>query len=183
MTTSAFPIPSQRKLVRLAYQDYLQNYGVPYLGTVFAARPVIAEEEAYTQTMLGMAVESSDNGSCALLVVNITDEHRVSEAIAGETSLQDSIAYHMLLELAFASTSGDAIGAQLDYDDVVSTLFVAIRANPTPGGANVVWSAAQFETGLDHHQDVPFSTDEGLTTLIFGRINFDAYSWLAGSGV
>lgn len=178
-----FPIPSQRKLVRLAYQDYLQNYGVPYLGTVFAARPVIAEEAAYVQTLGGMAIEASDNGSCALLVVNITDEHRVSEAITGDLSVNDSIAYHMLLEVFFASTAGDAIGAQLDYDDVVGTLEVAIRANPTPGGADVVWSGAQFETGVDHHQDEPYSTDEGLTVLINGRINFDAYSWLAGQGV
>ena len=183
MTTSAFPIPSQRQLVRLAYQDYLQNYGVPYLGTVFAARPVILGEEQYTQTMNGMAIEQSENGSCAVLVVNITDEHRVPEALAGRFAVNDSVAYHMLLELWFASTAGDAIEAQFDYDDVASTLEVAIRANPTPGGGDVVWSGGEFEVGVDHHQDEPYSTDEGLTVLINGRINFDAYAWLSGQGV
>lgn len=172
-----------RVAVRNAIQAQIQGLGIPYLGSVYAARPVILEEQAYVQTMSGLAVPSSANGSSCVVVVNMPNDHRERIADTGRGTVQDTDIHKVVLELFFASVGGDGVSAQLDYDSIIDALIIAIRANPTPGGASVVWSAGEFASGVDHEQGQPLSSADGLTIFIVGTIRYDAYEWLAGSGV
>jgi hypothetical protein len=172
-----------RVAIRVAIAEQMEALGVPYLGTVFPARPVIIQEEDYVETMNGMAVATSDSGSCCVLVVNMPDDDRMRRTDTGRGHVDDTNIHQIVLELFFASTGGDAIAAQLDYDGIVDALIVAIRNNPTPGGASVVWSAAEYKTGVKHRQATPYSPDQGLTILINGTIRYDAWEWIAGTDV
>ena len=172
-----------RKSVRLAIQNQIQEALIPYVGTVFPARPNIVQEQEYTQTLNGMAISESDSGSSCVIVVNMPDDHRQMEAIAGRGFVNDLATHHIALEIWFANTGGDAIAAQLDYDDIIDGLFTLIRNNPTPGGSAVVWSQGEFKVGVDHVQGQPYNPDEGGTILINSKITYDALEWLAGAGV
>ena len=169
-----------RLAVRQAIQSYLQDYGVPYLGTVFPARPTILDEDAYVQTMSGQAVAESANGSACVAVVNIPSDRRQRRADTGRGAVQDSAIHDIALELFFASSAGDAVAAQTDYDQVVDGLTVAIRADPTPGS---IWSAGEFQAGVAHAQDSPYTDADGLSILISGVLRFEAWEWVAGTGV
>lgn len=172
-----------RAAVRTAIQAYIAGLGVSYLGTVYAARPTILQEADYEQTMAGMAVAASVNGSACVAVVNIPSDLRQRQSETGRGSVDDWTIHDIALELFFASTFGDAVAAQQDYDTIVDALIVAIRANPTPGGGSVVWSAGEFRAGVAHDQTAPYTSDDGLTILINGVIRFQAYEWDAGTGV
>lgn len=172
-----------RAAVRTAVADYISGLGVSYLGTVFPARPVIADETAYMQTMSGTAIAQSAHGSTCIAVVNIPSDRRQRVADVGRGAVNDTDIHEIALELFFASTGGDAQGAQEDYDTVVDGLVVGIRANATPGGASVVWSAGEFEYGVQHAQEQPTTSEDGLTVVIWGVIRFEAWEFLAGTGV
>lgn len=172
-----------RAQVRTAVQGYLQGLGVPYLGTVYPARPTILQETDYEQTMSGVAVASSSNGSACVAVVNIPSDLRQRRADTGRGAVTDTNIHQIALELFFASTGGDAVSAQEDYDSVVDGLTVGIRANATPGGSAVVWSAGEYKAGVAHDQTQPYSSDDGLTVLINGVIRFEAWEWVAGVDV
>jgi hypothetical protein len=181
-----------RKTVRLAIQTYLQSYGLTYVGTVYPARPVIATETAYYETLTGEVVQASQAGSVAYLVVNFTNDDRVRMADSGRGAVQDRMIHKVLIEIFFACPQGTqslpagydpAIQAQLDYDDVVQSLFVAIRRNATPGGANTVWSFGEFTAGLSHSQLMPFTAAQGLAVVILGQLEVEAWEWVAGVGV
>lgn len=169
--------------VRAAYQTYLQEANIPYLGTVYAARPTILSEDDYTQTLTGQAITESANGSSCVVVINIVGDKRERMADTGRGAVNDTNIHKMVLELFFASSSGDAVSAQQDYDAVVDALIITLRANPTPGGTAVVWSAGEYTAGVVHDQDEPFSSADGLTVLINGVIRYDAYEWVVGAGV
>lgn len=172
-----------RAAVRIAVQEYLQGLGVNYLGTVYPARPTILQEADYEQTMAGMAVAASLNGSACVAVVNIPSDLRQRQSDTGRGAVDDWNIHDIALELFFASTGGDAVTAQEDYDSIVDALFVGIRENPTPGGSAVVWSAGEFRAGVGHDQTSPYTSIDGLTILINGVIRFQAYEWLSGTGV
>lgn len=174
---------SGRAAVRTAIATYLEAASVPYLGSVFPARPVIIEEQDYVQTMQGTAITQSDHGSSCVAVVNITSDKRQRRADVGRGAVNDTWIHMIALELFFASTSGEAVAAQEDYDAVVDALVVAIRANANPGGAATVWSAGEFAYGVDHTQEEPYTSEDGMTVLINGVIRFEAWEYVAGTGV
>ena len=172
-----------RQAVRNAIQSYLQGLGVSYLGTVYPARPTVLQEADYEQTMSGQAIAASQNGSACVAVVNIPSDRRQRQSDTGRGFVDDWNIHDIALELFFASTGGDAVAAQQDYDSVVDALIVGIRENPTPGGSSVVWSAGEFKAGVAHNQSEPYTSDDGLTILINGVIRFQAYEWISGQGV
>ena len=173
-----------RVAVRQAIQAVIENAGINYVGTVYAARPTAIQEEDYEQTMFGLAVPPSANGSSCVIVVNMPGkDQRTRQATVGRAGVNDTNVHPIVLELFFASTGGDAAAAQLDYDSIVDALFVLIRNNPTMSAPATVWSAGEFTAGVTHSQSEPFSSDDGLTVLIIGRVDFEAWEYLAGVDV
>lgn len=169
---------------RAAIQAAIQNAQIPYVGTVYQARPTIIQEDDYEQTMTGEAIQLSANGSSSVVVVNMPGkDKRMMRAFAGRGNVNDTLIIPVVLELFFASTGGDATAAQVDYDSIVDALFVLIRNNPTLSAPATVWSAGEFTAGVTHTQAEPFSTDDGLTTLIVGNVEFECWQWLSGSGI
>lgn len=169
-----------RAAVRSAIQSYLQGAQIPYLGSVYPARPAILPEDAYTATMSGQAIAQSANGSSCVAVVNIVSDRRVRRAAVGRGSVDDTNVHDVVVELFFASSSGEGITAQQDYDTVVDALIVAIRDNATPGG---LWSVGEFTAGVVHEQSEPFQSDDGMTVSIAGLLRFEAWEWVVGQGV
>jgi hypothetical protein len=170
--------------VRAAVQNAVQNAGIPYVGTVYPSRPTLLQEEDYDQTLSGQAVEESANGSACVVVVNLPGpSKRMQRALAGRGNVNDTNVHPVALELFFASTSGDALAAQADYDTIVDELFVLIRNNPTLSAPAAVWSAGEFTAGVTHSQSVPYSSADGLTALIAGIVRFEAWEWISGTGV
>ncbi len=172
-----------RLAVRRALQTFFQGLGVPYLGTVYPARPVILPEAAYVQTMQGYAIQASPNGSCCVAVVNMPSDQRTRIALVGRSAVDDTNVHKIALELFFASTGGDGLAAQDDYDLIVDTLVTAIRSDATAGDATVIWSAGEFTAGVAHSMDQPYSTSDGLTVLINGVIRFEAWEQPVGTNV
>lgn len=167
--------------VRTATQTAVQNANLPYVGTVFPARPVIAQEDAYTTTMNGTATSESVNGSACLIVVNITDDDRIRYGDVGRAALADFDKHLVVLELWFACTAGDGTAAQQDYDTVVDNLVEFIRENPTMGAPAAVWSAGEYRYGVKHSQGSPYTSEDGLTVLINGLVKFEAWEQVSGS--
>jgi hypothetical protein len=111
----------------------------------------------------------------------------------GRGAVGDLVVHQVLLEIFFACPQGTngalpagydpAIQAQLDYDEVMQSIFVAIRRNATPGGGQVVWSFGEFTAGLQHQQLLPFTAAQGMAVIIIGQIQVEAWEWVAGVGV
>lgn len=170
-----------RAAVRTAIQAAVQNADLPYVGTVFPARPEIADDEAYVTTMNGQAIEESENGSACIIVVNITDDPRNRMADSGRDAVYDWWKHRIVLELFFASTGGDGLAAQGDYDEIVDALQILIRGNPTLSAPATIWSAGEYRYGVNHHQDVPYQSQDGLSILINGYVHFEAWEQPAGT--
>lgn len=173
-----------RVAVRTAIQAAIQNAAIPYVGTVYRARPTIVQEQDYEQTMLGEAIDPSANGSSCVIVVNLPGpDKRMVMAFVGRGNVNDTNVHPVTLELFFSSTAGDATDAQLDYDLIVDDLFVLIRNNPTLSAPDTIWSAGEYTAGVTHSQSAPFTSEDGLTTLIVGRVDFQAWEWISGTGI
>lgn len=170
-----------RAAVRAAVASAIQNAGITYVGTVFPARPTIVQEADYVQTLQGQAVQESVNGSACVIVVNIPSNKRMRRTLAGRGWVDDTNINQVILELFFASTAGDAVNAQEDYDTVVDALFAEIRGNPTMSAPDAVWSAGEYTAGVVHDQALPESSDDGLTVFIIGTVRFEAWEWLSGA--
>ncbi len=179
-----------RQAVRAAIASALTNAGINYVGTVYRARPVVMEEADYVQTMSGQAIDLSANGSSAVLVVNLPGrDKRMRRADTGRGAVNDTNIHPVVLEIFFASTPGSylpddaGLGAQDDYDAIVDALVTFVRANPTMSAPQTVWSAGEYTAGVTHDQEQPYTSEDGLTILINGHVNFEAYEWVAGTGV
>lgn len=173
-----------RAAVRTAAASYIQNLALPFVGTVYPARSYISETD-YDSNMVTSAyfsIPPGGNYGC-VIVVNITDDDRSRKADTGRGSVQDAAIHKMVLEVFFASTSGEPIPGQMAYDAIIDGLFVAIRADPLLGAPQTLWSAAEFTTGISHTQSEPYTDEEGTTVFITGTVRFDAWEWFAGSGV
>ena len=170
-----------RAEVRLAYQQAISEAGIIYVGTVFPARPEILQEQAYTQSMNGQAIQESVNGSACVIVVNIPSDIRTRYADVGRGALADWNKHIVALELFFASTGGKGIAAQLDYDQIVDALVSFIRENPTMSAPETVWSAGEFTFGVRHEQSQAYTSEDGLTILINGVIRTEAWEQNVGS--
>lgn len=178
-----------RQAARAGIAAYFTNAAgasdLPYVGTIYPARPVVMEEAAYTQTMLGQAVAQTPSGSSAVLVVNLPSDRRQRRADTGRGAVNDTQIYDVALEVFFASSGGtnnqaqdNGINAQQDYDGIIDSLESLIRADATMGGA--AWSAGEYTAGIEHVQNEPYTTSDGMTIFIVGVVRFEFWTWVAG---
>lgn len=171
---------SGRLAMREAIQAFLEGLGLENVGTVYAARPEILPEQAYEANRMGEAVESAA-GSSAVLVVNLPEDTRRRRADTGRGAVNDSRLYKAAVEVWFASTGGEAVQAQKDYDGIIDGIVDGIRSDATLGNPDVVWSAGEYDDGVEHVQGQPYTDADGLTVFIAGVVRFEAWSWLAGN--
>ena len=168
---------------------------VPYLGTVYPARPVIINDQDYYQSaMLGeaSAIIPSENGSAAVAVINIPTDGRFRKSDSGRGHVDDAWIHDIVLELFFASSgpgmpglgSPQGVGAQQDYDAIVDAITIWVRANATMGQpTTVVWSAGEYAAGVKHTQSAAFTADESDTIFILGALRFEAWEWISGQNI
>jgi hypothetical protein len=167
-----------RAAVRQAVTSFIQGAGIPYVGSVYPARTYIVDMTDYT-ALTG----SSPNGSDAIVMVNIPSDKRTRVADVGRGAVDDTNIHPIALEIFFGSSAGDPVAAQEDYDQIIDAFFIAVRNNPTLGNGTVIWSAGEFAAGVRHAQSEPFTDENGLTVMINGVIEFEAWEWPAGSDV
>ena len=167
-----------RAAVRAAAQSFFQGLDLPYVGTVFPARSYVHGED-YEQNA-ALQYSASVNGSGAVLVVNIPSEKRQRRAMTGRGGVNDSCIYRLALEVYFASTSGQPVAAQEDYDAIIDEIILQVRANPNLGNPIAVWSAGEFNYGVEHEQSEPWTEEDGTTIFITGVVRFEAWTWDAG---
>lgn len=170
-----------RATVRSAIQQAVQNAGIDYVGTVYPARPIVAQESAYRQTLTGQAVQASANGSAALLVVNLPDDHRTRYGDVGRGALADFDKHMIAIEIFFACAEGSGIQSQADYDTIIDQLVEFIRENPTMSAPAAVWSAGEYRYGVRHAQDMPLTAEDGTTVVINGVVKFEAWEQIIGT--
>ena len=168
-----------RQAVRAAIGEYFAEANIPHVGKVFEARPEIVNEQDYETNRLEEAV-STVAGSSAVLVVNIPSDNRRRRADTGRGAVNDSHVYKIVIEIFFASAGGVAVTAQTDYDAIVSAMFDLIRANATLNAPSTIWSAGEYEVGIEHVQSAPFNDADGLVVFISGEVSFDAWEWISG---
>ena len=168
-----------RAQTRIAIFDTVTNAAIPYVGTVYAARPLVVSEDDYDSTLSGQAVEETVNGSAMVIVVHIESDQRRRVSDTGRAFVNDMEIHTCALELFFASTGGDAVAAQEDYDGIVDALIAMIRGNPTMSAPATVWSAGEYRFGVHHVQETPVNPDE-LTTIIIGTIRFECFEQMLG---
>lgn len=168
-----------RLTIRTAVAACFANAAIPHVGKVYAARPEIVAEQDYETNRLEEAVETAA-GSSAVLVVNIPSDDRKRRADTGRGAVNDSHIYKIAMEVFFASTGGGAVVAQEDYDSVIDEMIKLIRHDATLGAPSTVWSAGEYEAGIQHQQSAPFNDADGLTVFISGAVQFDCYEWISG---
>lgn len=168
--------------IREAIKAYIEEADLDLVGKVYSARPEIVTEQDYETNRLAEAVESP-TGSSAVLVVNLPSDKRRRRADTGRGAVNDSRVYETVLEIFFASTlgaDGSAVKAQEDYDEIVDGIVNLIRANATLNAPTVVWSAGEYEAGVEHKQGQPFSDADGMTVFIVGMVKWETWEWIAG---
>ena len=158
---------------------------LPYVGTIYSGRPVILDETAYTQTMVGQAVQQTANGSSAVLVVNLPKTSRQRRADTGRGAVNDTEIHDVEMEIFFASNPAasqtglaEGLQAQLDFDGIADTLTDLIRSDPTMGGSS--WSAGEYEQGIDLQQSEAFLAPDGMTVCITALLRWQFWLWVAG---
>jgi hypothetical protein len=169
-----------RAAIRTAVTDYFAEANLELVGKVHSARPTIIDEQSYETNMLNEAVASSATGGSAVLVTNIPSDNRRRRADTGRGAVNDSHIFKVVMEVFFASVGGDALAAQADYDTIIDQMVTLVRANATMNAPSAIWSAGEYETGVDHQQSEPFTDSDGLTIFISGAVSFDAWEWIAG---
>jgi hypothetical protein len=167
-----------RAAVRSAAQSFFQGLDIPTVGTVFASRAYVHGED-YEQNA-ALQYSESVNGSGAVLVVNIPSEKRQRRADTGRGGVNDSCIYRIALEVYLANSAGAPVDAQTDYDAIIDELFLQIRGNPNLGNPIAVWSAGEFNYGVEHEQSEPWTEEDGTTVFITGVVRFEAWEWDAG---
>ena len=174
--------------VRRAITTAITAANLPYVGTVYPARPVILDEQDYAQTLSGEAIATTAGGSSAVLVVNMPDDARTRYADVGRGAVADFDIHVIGLEIFFASNPASAttqvpagIQAQYDYDTIVDELVEFIRENPTMSAPDAVWSAGEYRYGVKHSQEQPYTSEDGLFILISGLVKFEAWDQIIGN--
>jgi hypothetical protein len=168
--------------VRAAIQRSIESAQLPLVGTVFSGRAYIDEQDY--ETNAAQFYVQNTYGSACVVVVNLPGpDRRYRLSLTGRQTVNDFNIHPVVLELFFASRSGDPIQAQHDYDTVVDALVPFIRNNPTMSAADVVWSAGEYQKGVQHTQSSPFTLEDGMTVFINGIVTFDAWEQILGVGV
>jgi hypothetical protein len=168
--------------VRIAIQQAIQDAQLPLVGTVFPGRAYIDETD-YESNAAQFYVQNSYGSACVIVVNLPGPDKRNRFTLTGRQSVNDFNIHPIVLELFFASRSGDPIQAQTDYDVVVDALVPFIRNNPTMSAPDVVWSAGEYKAGVVHTQSSPFTLEDGMTVFINGAVRFEAWEQVIGVGV
>jgi len=168
--------------VRAAVQSALQNAALPYVGTIFPTRSYINEED-YEINAAQFYTQSINQSGCVVVVNLPGPDRRNLFALTGRQSVNDFNIHPVVLELFFASRFGDPVLAQNDYDTVVDAIVPFIRNNPTLSAPNTIWSAGEYQAGVQHEQSSPFTLEDGMTVFINGIIRFEAWEQIIGTGV
>lgn len=168
-----------RALVRAAVVDYLQglNPPLPFVGTIYSARNYVDEQD-YLPALSTAAQQAAVNGSGAVLVVNLGASTRMRRTNTGRTAVDDTDIHDVVLEMFFATTSGDPVAAQADNDTLCDALVEAIRGDGTLGGR--VWSSAEYRGGVKVEPYAPYTDEEGMTVFLPTLVRWEVWEWLAG---
>jgi hypothetical protein len=173
-----------RLAVRQALETFLKNGNVPFVGTVFRARPIIVSEEDYDAQMVNTYLLQNpgldDEGSSAVVVINLPDSHRERKTLSGRANVDDTDVHDVVLELFFWSRSGDGIRAQDDHDAMCDSLVTLLRGDATLGKPSVVWSAGEFQPGVHIQQHESWTPNDGTGIIIVASCRFQTWEWLAG---
>jgi len=178
-----------RASIRQAAYNYFTNAGIPNLGTVFAARPFVVNEDDYDTSMAAGLIQyiTSSSGSSGIMIVNISESGRRRNELTGFGAVGDFTVHQMELEVFFANTAGDAIAAQTDHDTTMDSIVIAIRADPTLGTAGnpgTIFGAGVFQSvPITVHQGSPFWDPDGTTVFIPSIVRFEAWEHPSGTGV
>lgn len=170
-----------RAVVRTAVTDYLTAAALPFVGTVYRARPFIIDEEDYEVSIAAGTEQlvTSVDGSAAVIIVHIPDSGRERVTMTGRAFVDDKEIHDVTLEVLFSNTAGDAVVAQDDHDTLMDAITVALRADPLLGSPQVIWSSGEFRPiKVDQHE--PYTTSESTTVFIPTTIAFQVWEWIAG---
>lgn len=167
-----------RAAVRSAVQAFFEAANLPYVGTVFPSRAYIHGED-YEFNAANYYVGSA-NGTSAVLVVNIPRRKRKRIAMTGRGGVNDTDIFPITLEIFLANVAGSPTDAQADYDTIADEIVLLIRGNPLLGNSTSVWSAGEFNAGVEDEQSAPFTDAEGTTVFIVGTVRFEVWEWDAG---
>jgi len=171
-----------RANVREAAVEYLQNANLPFVGTVFAARPEVVDEEDYERSLSGAVSQyvTSQSGSAAVLIVNVPSSDRKRETLTGLSHVEDTDTHELVLELVLANTAGEAVEAQQDHDTVCDAIVASIRADPLLGTglSGRVFPAGSAQVQVT--QSMPFTGADGTTVFILAVIRTDVIEWISG---
>ena len=168
--------------VRQAVAEALTLAQFPMVGTIFPTRAYINETD-YEVNAAQFYVENAYGSSCVIVINLPGPDRRSMYALTGRVSVADFNIHPVVLELFFASRSGDPLQAQVDYDTVVDAIVPFIRNNPTLTAPAVVWSAGEYKPGVVHSQSSPFTLPDGMTVFINGSITFEAWEQIVGTNV
>ena len=178
-----------RAIVRNQIQTFLQGKQFTNVGKIYAARPIIVDDADYDLNMSNWLWEQQglpDSGSAAVLIVNLPSSHRERRAITGRTGDNDTFVHQAVVEVFFANTGGtdpddtQGVQAQKDHDALMDALVVALRSDFSIGNPQQIWSAGEFQAGVDVEQHEPFTNPEDPTVFIVSTVRFEVWEWLAG---
>ncbi len=166
--------------VRAAITQTIEAAALPLVGAVYPSRAYIGEED-YELNASQQYVTNSNGSSCVIVVTLPGPDKRMRRTLTGRGGVDDTNIHPVALEVFFASTNGDPIAAQADYDTIIDSLVILVRGNPTMSAPASVWSAGEYEAGVVHEQTDPFTRDDGMTVFIVGVVRFEAWEWVAGT--
>jgi hypothetical protein len=171
-----------RVSARQGITNYFTGAAVQFVGSIYSGRPVIMPAKAYTETLLGQAVAATSAGSSAVLVVNLPRTRRRRRADTGRGQVQDTEIHEVAVEIFFAALGkNNGLQAQADFDTIADSLLTLVREDATFGGT--LWSAGEYDAGIDLAQGEPYTSPDGLRIFIVATLRFEAWDWIAGSGV
>lgn len=163
-----------RASVRAAVTSYLAATPITGVGAVLPSRPKIAQAPQFDPAPLG--------GSGAVLIVHLTDDHRIRDALGGVADGQKVVKHQIALEVIFRSVKPDATAAQADHDTILDALVSLIEADRTFGGgydpttnepAGPIWQAGEGPAGITVEMAEPVEVDQ--TIAIDAVIRFEAW--------
>lgn len=167
--------------VRAAVTNTIQGANIPLVGLVYPSRPIVLDEDSFEMNAADVVTLSPGGSGCVVVVNLVGPDKRYRIADTGRNAQYDILVHPIVLELFFASTGGDAIVAQNDYDTIVDALVEEIRTSPTMSAPATVWSAGEYSAGVTHIPSAPFTAADGLTVNIKGQVNFEAWEQIVGN--
>lgn len=135
-----------RTAVRAAIQQYLQNAGVTYLGTVFAHPPKWTNETDFVGT-----TGYPGQGSGVVVYIHLRRQSEFRMALGGATSGMKMRSYKCTLICLMNSKKTNAEECDADNDTFLDSLTGAIQANRNAGNPAAVFQWGEGDTlyGVD----------------------------------